>query len=143
MVEELFQDYLNEAFEDYYRLEAENNPDKSAILGYYNMLDCILNLYDNNIKFFSVASSEKNPYLCSSFYHHIFYTVNSYVERRREQMPPKYSSRQTAALLCYGLWGVINECYKSGMEKKEIRKNVKDMYRDILMSNIFVNRNKR
>ena len=48
----MFCDYIGEAVRDYHRLQAENNPSREALQGYYNMLDCILNLYYNNLAFF-------------------------------------------------------------------------------------------
>jgi hypothetical protein len=60
------------------------------------------------------------------------------VEKHKAQMSPKYSSKQTAALLCNGLWGVINECYTINTPWENIRKDIKEMYRDILLSDIFL-----
>ena len=137
LAEELFDDFIREAVADYNRLQDTNNIKKDAIQGYYNMLDCILNLYYNHLDFFSVMAPQKNPYLYSSFYHDIFQSVESYVEQHKGKMPPKYSFRQTAALLCNGLWGVINECYDGRTPQGKLRRDVKEMYHDILVSNLF------
>lgn len=137
LIEEMFDDYVREAVADYRRLQLENNPAHTALGGYDNMLECILNLYYNNLNFFAAVAPEKNPYLYSLFFRTVLSSVNSYVEDHRVQMPPKYSSRQTAALLCNGLWGVINECYHSASSPEEMRRSVKDMYHDILVSPVF------
>jgi len=137
LVEDMFRDYIDEAVRDYHRLQAENNPSHTALQGYYNMLDCILNLYYNNLAFFSRTSPERNPYLYSAFYHHIFCNVDEYIRRHSRQMAAKYPSRQTAALLCNGLWGVINECYASGTSRTDMRRDIRSMFHDILVSPLF------
>lgn len=134
---ELFGDFAQIAVEDYHRLQAANNPEKAVVQGYYNMLDCILNLYYSNLELFSMASPQKNAFLYASFYHQLFHTLEKYVEKHSKQMPHKYSARQTAALLCNGLLGVINECYDSTLPPQKLRNDVREMYRDILMSPIF------
>lgn len=138
LAEDIFEDFVSEAVEDYHRLQGLNNAGNESMGGYMNMLDCILNLYYNHIDFFSETTSSKNPYLYSCFYRHIFRSVQDYVERHRKNIIPKYSAKQTAALLCNGLWGVINECYDSTKHPDAMRKAVTDMYTDILMSDIFI-----
>ena len=142
LTEEMFTDYTNEAIADYTRLQSENNCPKNAMQGYYNMLECIINLYYNNIEFFSHAQPEKNPYLYTSFSRHVFSNVENYIELHKKQMPPKYSSLQTAALLCHGIWGVINEAYRHVKSKEELQSSVMGMYGDILRSDIFLKPNK-
>ena len=137
LAEDMFRGYVDEAVQDYYRLQAENNPSRDALHGYYNMLDCILNLYYNNNSFFAWASPDRNPYLYSAFYHHIFDNVDDYIKRHSRQMPSKYPSRQTAALLCNGLWGVINECYTGGISRTGMRRTLHSMFHDILTSGLF------
>lgn len=138
MMNELFMEYTHEAMRDYRRLQNENNPEKDVLKGYYNLLDCILNLYYNNLPFFSTATAAQNPYLYSSFYNYIFDNLVEYIDCHQRQIVPKYSSRQTAALLSNGLLGVITECYFVGKPSPDTRNNIRSMYRDILASSIFV-----
>jgi hypothetical protein len=56
-------------------------------------------------------------------------------------MASNYPSRQTAALLCNGLWGVINECYASGTPREDMRKDIRSMFHDILVSPLFSKKN--
>ncbi len=138
LVEEVLQDFAQEAIEDYHRLQAQNNPQRHAFLGYRNMLDCILNLYYNHSELFNLSIGQKNPYLYSAFFRYIFENVENYIELHRATMTPRYSARQTAALLCNGIWGVINECYQSRLPREQIYNDVHGMYRDILQSNLFI-----
>lgn len=137
LAEEMFGDYVNEAVADYRRLQAENNPEGRALGGYHNMLECILDLYANNREFFSQATPERNPYLFSAFSRHIFASVEDYIRRHTAQIRPRYTPRETAALLCGGLWGVINECYAGGYPQETVRMRVRSMYQDILTSALF------
>lgn len=137
LAEDIFSDYVKEAVADYYRLQEQNNPNRLALFGYYNMLDCILNLYSRNRKLFAMISSERNPYLYSAFYQHIFRSVYDYIIRHSAQMSPKYPPRQMAALICNGLWGVITECCTREGDFEAVRGNIMSMFNDILQSDIF------
>lgn len=137
LAEEIFGDYVKEAVTDYYRLQERNNPNRLALFGYYNMLDCILNLYSRNRRIFAMISSERNPYLYSAFYQHIFRNVYDYIIRHSTQMRPKYPSRQMAALICNGLWGVITECCTREGDFESVRGDIMSMFNDILQSGIF------
>lgn len=138
LIEEMFSGYVEEAVADYYQLQAANNPKREALYGYYHMLECILNLYARHNAFFIQATPDRNPYLYSAFFHHIFASVENYIISHSKYLKPQYSSRQTAALLCNGLWGVINECYSISDNLTELRENVMAMYRDILRSDLFI-----
>ena len=137
LIEEIFNDYIAEAVEDYFNLQEKNNPQKIVIRGYFNMLDCILNLYYNNIEVFKMVSSSINPYLYSAFYHSIFKNVYDYIVEHEQQLRPKYPPRQMAALICNGLWGVINECCNTDEPREKTRDNIMNMFDDILKSDIF------
>lgn len=137
LIEEIFTDYAEDAVSDYYNLQAKNNPDRKALYGYYNLADCIFNLYINNRDLFAMINSEKNPYLYSAFYQHIYRSVHKYIVEHSEKMPPKYPPRQMASFICNGLWGVITECCSYTENITETRKNIMSMFNDILKSNIF------
>ena len=136
LVEEMFTDYLREAGEDYHRLQAGNNPEKDGRIGYENLLACILNLYYNNLPFFSRTTPETNPYLFSVFFNHIFARVDSYL-RRHTRPVPNYSTREIAALLCNGFGGVISICHAERLSREEVCRRVGAMYQDILESGLF------
>lgn len=137
LIEDIFRDYIASAEKEYYSLQSTNNPDGTALLGYYNMLDCILNLYRNNIELFSTISPEKNAYLYSAFYQHIYSRVKGYIVKRSNQMRPKYPVGQMASFICNGFLGIITECYKQKLSEKEQRENIMNMFTDILKSDIF------
>ncbi len=138
LVEEMFEDYVTQAGDGYHVLQLANNPDGNTLGGYKNLLECIMNLYEGNYGFFAQVTPERNPYLFSAFTRHIFAAVEDYIERHTAQMVPRYTPRQTAALLCGGLWSVISECYSGSHTREEIYTCVRSMYRDILTSAIFV-----
>lgn len=138
LIDEMFSDYIEEAIEDYHKLQSKNNQLNEPMIGYNNMLECILNLYCNNLEFFSRATPQKNPYLYSTFFRHTFVNVDNYIKSHIAKIKPKYPSNQIASLLCSGLWGVINECYSSKKSQSIIRKNIKSIYQDILTSSIFI-----
>ncbi len=136
LVEEMFLDYIHEAYDDYHNLQEHNNPDHDPLLGYNNLLEAILNLFYNNMDFFSHATSWENPYLYSAFYQHIYRNVESYISRHN-QIKPKYSSRQTAALICNGIFSFINESVAMGHSIEEVKEETKNVYDDLIKSDLF------
>ena len=88
LAEEIFSDHVQEAYDKYHALQAENNPGNNGFIGYQNLLEAILSLYYDNYAFFSHTTSSENPYLFSAYFN-----------RQRGQLsPPPYLS-QTALFL--------------------------------------------
>ncbi len=137
LVEEMFGDYIREANEEYHRLQNLNNPENTAVRGYHNMLDCILNICVKNEGFFASATPERNPYLYSAFFRHTFASVDTYIRRHTSQIRPRHDARKVAALICSGLWGVVSECYADSSFSEEVRRDVHVLFQDILTSAVF------
>jgi len=138
LISEIMEDYHREAVEDYHKMQELNNPKRNVLTGYFNMLDSILHLYTNHPNFFEMVSSDKNPYLFSAFYQYVFHNVENYIEQHSTKIRAKYPAAMTATLLCNGLLGVINECYKTKKTIEKMIPAIRNMYKDILMSNLFV-----
>lgn len=109
LAEEIFSDHVQEAYDKYHALQAENNPGNNGFIGYQNLLEAILSLYYDNYAFFSHTTSSENPYLFSAYFNRMYVSVDSYL-RRHTFLKPRFSFHQTAALICNGLFGVINSC---------------------------------
>lgn len=135
LINEMFEDFLKEAGDDYHEL-LRSYPETSDRKGFETLLDCILRLIYRNYPFFSQATSEKNPYLFSSFFNYTLDSVDVYIKTHGKK-EKRYPSRQLAALLCNGLLGVINTCDAEGLPQAETEELVKAMYGDILNSMIF------
>ena len=136
LVNEMFSDYIQEADRNYHDLQARNNPGGDGFIGYENLLECILQLFYNNIRFFSHSTPEENPYLFSVFFNHIFLSVDDYLQRHTG-LAARYSTKEVAALLCNGFWGVISICHSEKMSREAVCERVKAMYNDILLSDLF------
>lgn len=138
LVDEIMDDYMKEALDDYHNLQKENNPRTLPLEGYLNMLTAILNLYFNHFDFFSHAQIETNPYLYTSFYNRVFENACSYTQRHHKGMNPRYSSRRTTILLCNGFWGIVSDAVAEKKNLSESTKEIIDMYRAVLASDLFV-----
>lgn len=138
LLEELFQDFTAETVAEYHSLQAKNNPDKNTLKGYFNMLESILSLYAKHRDLLKHTSQDNNPYIFSSFYRHIYHNVEHYITEHDTQLKSKYPASMTATMLCTGLLGVLNECYRSEHSIKTLLPYIRDMYKDLLMSNLFV-----
>lgn len=136
LIEEMFADYILEASRDYHELQKKNNPAGNGIKGYINLIEAILCLFYDNYAFFSHTTAQENPYLYSVFFNNVFASVDDYL-RRHTCLAPRFPIKQTAALLCNGLFGVINISIADRMPEAEARSIARDMYLGILESNLF------
>ena len=136
LAEEIFSDHVQEAYDKYHALQDENNPGNNGFIGYQNLLEAILSLYYDNYAFFSHTTSSENPYLFSAYFNRMYVSVDSYL-RRHTFLKPRFSFHQTAALICNGLFGVINSCVADHLSEAETRAVLRGMYAVLLNSDMF------
>lgn len=136
LVSDISEDLLNSAQKEYQKLQSENNPQKDPITSYCNFLDCILNMYHNNLNFFSHTNPYENPYLNFSFYKYILKYLEIHTEKRSKMLRPKYNIKKIASFLCYGLLGFINECQAQKNDIQVVKKEAHSLLKDILKYNI-------
>lgn len=136
LADELFSDYIREAWADYHSLQQENNPENLGMRGYENLLECILRLMFRNFSFFSHVSPGENPYLFSVFFRHIQEQVADYMQRHTA-LKCRYPVEMVAALLCNGLLGVIDVLLAQKAAPEAVSEMVRGMYQDLLHSKLF------
>ena len=136
LAEEIFSDHVQEAYDKYHALQAENNPGNNGFIGYQNLLEAILSLYYDNYAFFSHTTSSENPYLFSAYFNRMYVSVDSYL-RRHTFLKPRFSFHQTAALRCNGLVGVLDSCVADHLSEAETRAGLRGMYAVLLNSDMF------
>ena len=136
LAEEIFSDHVQEAYDKYHALQAENNPGNNGFIGYQNLLEAILSLYYDNYAFFSHTTSSENPYLFSAYFNRMYVSVDSYL-RRHTFLKPRFSFHQTAAFICNGLFGVVNSCLADHLSEAETRDVVRGIYAVLLNSDMF------
>ena len=136
LAEEIFSDHVQEASDKYHALQAENNPKNDGFVGYQNLLEAILSLYYDNYIFFSHTTSRENPYLFSAYFNRMYVSVDDYL-RRHTYLKPRFPFHQTAALICNGLFGVINSCVADHLSESETRAVARDLYAVLLRSDMF------
>ena len=137
LAEDIFDDLVRLATADFGNLQKENNPEGDVKKSYFNLLECMLNLYENNSRFLSVVTKEKNPYLYYSFYNHIFRRIAKMIRYGSTELIPKFGSRRLASMLCNGLWAYLNECLKENCPLPEIKKEMRAILTGILESEYF------
>lgn len=136
LAEDMFQDLMQIAMEDFERLQRENNKQNDDLKGSCNLLDCILNLFESNTRFLRQMSQKRNPYLYYSFYNYLFQKVELYIKESR-QLAPKVESKRFTAFLCNGLWAYINACYDEHFSLEQIRRETQALLKGILRSEAF------
>lgn len=136
LIDEMFDDYIKEADDNYHKMSKEQALGKNDIKNYELLLECILCLFYDNLDFFSHTNSKDNPYLFSEFYNHVYRNVEDYIVRHTSLIS-NYPIPQTATLLCNGFFGVFHSCLREKLNEQETRKITSSMFKEIINSGIF------
>ncbi len=135
LADDIFNDMIQIAKDDYYRLQKENNPGNDFTLRYCNLMDCILNMYYGQIRFFSHTVASESPYLNFSFYKYALQYVEFHIQKHNEEIF-KYSPKKISGFLCYGLWGFLNESRAEKSSLEQVRGELQEIVKDIFKSKI-------
>ncbi|MDO4200165.1 MAG: TetR/AcrR family transcriptional regulator [Clostridia bacterium] len=141
LVDDLSEDMLAAAQKEYIKLQEKNNKNHNPITSYCNFLECILNMYYQNFKFFSHTSPTENPYLNFYFYKYILKYLEIHAKKRSSSLKPKYSPKKIAGFLCYGLWGFIAEGLAEKCPIEQIKSEAITILKGILQFEILTNNN--
>lgn len=141
LVDDLSEDMLAAAQKEYVKLQEKNNKNRNPITSYCNFLECILNMYYQNLDFFSHTSPNENPYLNFYFYKYILKYLEIHTKKRSSSLKPKYSAKKIAGFLCYGLWGFITEGLAEKCSVEEIKAEALSILKRLLQSEILTNNN--
>lgn len=136
LMDDVAHDMIKMAQKEYIKLQEQNNSQKDAISSYCNFLECILNMYCKNLEFFSHTTPHENPYLNFSFHKYIFKYLEIHTQKRSATLKPKYSVKQVAGFLCYGLWGFINESLAERRPMEQIKIEAIAILKKILRSEV-------
>lgn len=142
LVEDIFQDMIQQGTQLYRQHQTRNNPDRDFVQNYRNVLYAIVELYYTEYDFFSQTIPGKSPYLAFSFYNYVLKTVESYTTKEgiKQKLKLKYSPKKTAGFLCYGLVGFINESHAETDSVSEIMEEASGLLTDLLTSDVLLER---
>lgn len=140
LADEIFQDYLRIGLEAYQRRQMENNRKNDIVMGYCNVLDAIFEVYYGNYLFFRHTNPDANPYLAFSFYNLVLDTVEMHTDKIGHTLNLRYTPKQIAGFLCYGILGFINESHKEKFSHEEILRESKEILVRVLRSEIVMAR---
>ena len=138
LVESLFQEMMHESSEDFRALQQNDNEEGDPLKSYCNMLDSIINLYENHTVFLRQMSQRRNPYLYHSFYNHLFRKVELILGNGKRTLYPRFGAKKFTAFICNGLWAYINACNAENCDIAQIRSETKMLLTCILQSELFV-----
>lgn len=141
LVDDLSEDMLAQAQKEYVKLQEKNNKERNPITSYCNFLECILNMYYQNLNFFSHTNPNENPYLNFYFYKYILKYLEIHTKKRSSSLRPKYSAKKIAGFLCYGLWGFITEGLAEKCSLEQIKNEAICILKNILKSEILTDNN--
>lgn len=141
LVDDLSEDMLAAAQKEYIKLQEKNNKNRNPIMSYCNFLECILNMYCQNINFFSHTNPNENPYLNFYFYKYILKYLEIHTKKRSSALKPKYSAKKIASFLCYGLWGFITEGLAEKCSIDQIKVEALSILKGLLQSEVLTDNN--
>ncbi len=136
LVDEMFTEMLESATRDYRNSQKENNPANDTIQTFCNLLDCILNLYNEHMSLLTYTTIDKNPYLYYMFYSYIVRSIELVMTHRDKVIKPKYAIKQVSGFICNSLWAFISEAKTEGSNIAVVRKDAKEVLIGILEANI-------
>ncbi|MFD1412129.1 TetR/AcrR family transcriptional regulator [Lapidilactobacillus gannanensis] len=138
LVDEMFAEMLTSATQDYRQRQQANNPTNETIQTFCNLLDCILNLYNENMSLLSDTTIDKNPYLYYMFYSYIVRNVEQVIMHRHQIIKPKYSIKQVSGFICNSLWAFMSEAQAADISSEVVRRDAKTVLTGILKANIVI-----
>jgi AcrR family transcriptional regulator len=138
LVEVLFQEMMHESSEDFRVLQQNGNGEGDPLKSYCNLLDSIINLYENHTVFLRQMSQRRNPYLYHSFYSHIFRKVELILVNGKQSLYPRFGTKKFTAFICNGLWAYINACTSENCDINQIRSETKVLLSCLLQSDLFI-----
>jgi len=137
LVDDIFDDYFKEIALNYAALQRTRNPEKNGVKSYNNALQCVLDMYFAHYNFFFKIDPKSNPFLFTYFEKHLVNRLNEYIKEHAHVLPTRYESRKIAALMGYGLWGVVDECDVQNKSEAEVRTALQSIFTDLLNSGLF------
>lgn len=140
LVDEMFAEMLDSATRDYRQLQKIHNPINETIPTFCNLLDCILNLYNENMSLLTHTTIDKNPYMYYMFYSYIVRNVELVITHRSGVIRPKYSIKQVSGFICNSLWAFITEAHAAEHKIDTVRQDAKKVLADILTAEIVTER---
>ena len=138
LVDDIFQDMLEEGTALYYTMKEKNNSDNDPVQNYCNMLQAILDLYYSRRDFSRHVNPERNPYLAFSFYNHVLRETESRTRKEQKLLHLNYSPKQVTVFICYGLAGFVNESQKEQIPFPVIKEQAEKLLRGLLTSEVLV-----
>ena len=138
LVDEIFQDMVALGTEDYEKMQQENNPGRDEVISYCNILDAIMELYYSHYDFFRYTAPEHNPYLAFAFYSIVLETVEDHTKRMKNRSRLRFSPKQIAGFLCYGIIGFFNEGHAEKVPVDRLRREAKELLMGVLRSRVLI-----
>ena len=134
LASEMVRDIVQDATDDYNRLQHANNPQGLPLLTVENTVDAILDSFERNIELRSSLSPKDSVYLKNELYNQIVLAVT---QRLGELLPGALNendSRRFALFLCAGFNEYLGEGFRQGLDPVRIRRDCKYLAVDLFRS---------
>ena len=97
-----------------------------------------MELYYSHYDFFRYTAPEYNPYLAFAFYSIVLETVEDHTKRMKNRSRLRFSPKQIAGFLCYGIIGFFNEGHAEKVPVDRLRREAKELLMGVLRSRVLI-----
>ncbi len=136
LIDEIFQDLMEEANRDFEKLQEENNPNNCPIQDYTNLLECILNTYFNNNIIFKSREWNELTYVEHLFARYVLEYIEVHIAKMYERLVPRYSIKQTTYFIYYGIWGFLRGHQAENATADQFKKDALQLLGSMLHSDM-------
>ena len=125
---------LEDVFDSRFRERQKSNTDDDPIKSYENLLDCFLDIYDEEI---GKIKLEENMILLMPYYRFIVDNTTALVNRYIRRLKPNYPPEKISVFLVMGMYGYIHLAGSSSDDRKKMSESAHRLLKDLLNSGIF------
>ena len=133
LLEDVFGD-MNDELDSRFRERQKSNTDDDPIKSYENLLDCFLDIYDEEI---GKIKLEENMILLMPYYRFIVDNTTALVNRYIRRLKPNYPPEKISVFLVMGMYGYIHLAGSSSDDRKKMSESAHRLLKDLLNSGIF------
>ncbi|MGI6053186.1 MAG: TetR/AcrR family transcriptional regulator [Bilifractor sp.] len=132
LLEDIFSDIGSDMDQRFLEKQRRNEAD-DPMISYQNLLDCFIDLYNEDIFPISI---EKNTALLMPYYRFMVDTTTSLVRKYTPRLKPNYPAEKISIFIVTGMYGYI---HLAKWEKKDKRlyESAHSLLSDLLHSHIF------
>jgi hypothetical protein len=136
LLEDMITDSSENIARTFYRLQAENNPDDDLVLHCQNLVDATISVQIRDDIIQIMSKQIDNVEIAFYYYTHVCDSIYSIEKEQEKKWSGRYSISTLTSFFVAGFCGCVVHAVKKGDDLEKMRKDLKDMMKDILEGNL-------